>query len=139
MKRVVGHILCLLVGGYFLMAGATKLIDPVAFFQSILNYQLVGEDLAWLAALYLPFLEIVAALALIIPRTRLAGLVWLAALLLVFQAALASAWVRGLDIDCGCVGSGGSSVLFALVRNTVLLVMLAGVAFAGALRQCKRS
>lgn len=139
MKKLVGHILSLLVGGYFLWAGVTKLSAPADFFQNILNYQLVGEGIAWPLALYLPWLEIVAGLALIWPRLRIGGLIWLGAMLLVFQAGLVSAWLRGLDIDCGCVGSGGSSVVFALVRNTVFLVMLAGIAFVGALRQSKQS
>jgi hypothetical protein len=37
----------------------------------------------------------------------------------IFCAAIASAWIRGLDIHCGCFGhSGTSSTLpFALVRS----------------------
>jgi hypothetical protein len=30
-----------------------------------------------------------------------------AALMVIYMTAIASAWVRGLRIDCGCFGSGG--------------------------------
>jgi Methylamine utilisation protein MauE len=39
--------------------------------------------------------------------TRVAAVVS-AALLVVFLAGLAQAWVRGLSIDCGCFGGGGA-------------------------------
>lgn len=127
MKTWIGHGLSLIVGGFFVWTGLAKLADLPAFFQSILHYQLVGENLAWPLALYLPWLEVVAGLALLKPAFRLAAGAWIASMLAVFIGALASAAARGLDIDCGCVGAGGSSVAFALGRNGLLLAALAGV------------
>lgn len=116
----------LLVGGYFLVAGGSKIPDPRAFQESIEAYRLVGGWPARWAALYLPMLEVVAALALFWRNWRSAGAWVLAGMLVVFQVALASALWRGLDLDCGCVGQGGSSsVLAAFLRNWVLLGLLA--------------
>ena len=56
----------------------------------------------------LPFVEIALGVLLLILglATRLAAVVS-AALLVVFIAGIASAWTRGLRIDCGCFGGGG--------------------------------
>lgn len=125
----VSHMLCLLVGGFFTWTGVVKIAAPVDFFQNVLNYQLIGADLSWWVAMFLPWLEVFAGLGLMLPATRKGGLFWLAGMLAVFIAALLSALMRGLDIDCGCTGGSGTSVTFALVRNGFLLAALAGVFF----------
>jgi Methylamine utilisation protein MauE len=56
----------------------------------------------------LPFLEIaLGGLLLAGLAVRLAASVS-ATLLILFVAAIASAWLRGLQIDCGCFGGGGT-------------------------------
>lgn len=114
-----------LVGGFFLVAGATKIPDPGAFQESIEAYRLVAEWPARVASLYLPMLEVVAALALLCRSWRVAGALILALLLVSFQGALGSALWRGLDLDCGCVGQGGgTTALVAFLRNIGLLGLL---------------
>lgn len=95
----------------FLYAGIVKVWDFAGghwatpkFFEDVLNYHLLPWDAAAVLAVYLPWLEIVAAIGLFTRRWRLGALLILAMLLLVFSAAMASAWFRGLDISCGCFG-----------------------------------
>lgn len=96
----------------FIHAGALKIWDfararPAApdFALSIQQYRLLpSPDLAVLLAVYLPWVEIAAALALFVPRLRLGAATLLAVMSGVFFAALASAWARGLRIECGCFG-----------------------------------
>ena len=45
----------------------------------------------------------------------------MAILLLVFIFAVASAWVRGLSIDCGCFGGGGEVAPGQTAYGTELL------------------
>jgi hypothetical protein len=107
---------------FFLYAGISKILDPAAFSLAIERYQLVGPTLSWGVALWLPWLECLAVLCLWIRNWRQAGLVILIGMVLVFQIALLSALIRGLDISCGCFGSGlESGVLFAFIRNFFLL------------------
>jgi len=95
----------LVLGGLFVYAGAVKVIDPLDFAQNIRNYQLVGQSLSFIAAIVLPWLEILAGLALILGVwTRGAALV-VAGLLVFFIVLTAVTMVRGLDVDCGCFGS----------------------------------
>ena len=95
----------LVLGGLFVYAGAVKVLDPLDFAQNIRNYQLVGQSLSFIAAIVLPWLEILAGLALILGVwTRGAALV-VAGLLVFFIVLTAVTMVRGLDVDCGCFGS----------------------------------
>ena len=107
MLRNKGVILAfrLVLGGLFVYAGAVKVLEPLDFAQNIRNYQLVGQSLSFVAAIVLPWLEILAGLALILAVwTRGAALV-VTGLLVFFIALTAVTMVRGLDVDCGCFGS----------------------------------
>ena len=57
-------LLRLVLGGLFIYAGAVKVLDPLGFAQNIRNYDLVGQSLSFIAAVVLPWLEILAGLAL---------------------------------------------------------------------------
>lgn len=56
-----------------------------------------------------------------------------AALLVVFMAGVASAWARGLSIDCGCFGGGGAAQVGAADYLTELGRDLGFLALAGRL------
>lgn len=130
MRIWIQWLLILLVGGFFLLAGLGKLAEPDAFAQSILRYRIVGTQLAALAALWLPWAEVIWALGLAMPRLRLAATWLLLGLLCFFQVTLFSALVRGLDINCGCLGTiGESGVSMALLRNLGLMAGLAVIAW----------
>jgi len=107
MLRNKGVLLALrlVLGGLFVYAGAVKVLEPLDFAQNIRNYQLVGQSLSFVAAIVLPWLEILAGLALILAVwTRGAALV-VTGLLVFFIVLTAVTMVRGLDVDCGCFGS----------------------------------
>ena len=95
----------LVLGGLFVYSGAVKVVEPLDFAQNIRNYQLVGQSLSFVAAIVLPWLEILAGLALILGVwTRGAALV-VTGLLVFFIVLTAVTMIRGLDVDCGCFGS----------------------------------
>ncbi|MBE0712128.1 MAG: DoxX family membrane protein, partial [Candidatus Aminicenantes bacterium] len=54
----------LVLGGLFVYAGVVKVLDPLDFAQNIRNYRLVGQSLSFIAAVVLPWLEILAGVAL---------------------------------------------------------------------------
>jgi uncharacterized membrane protein YphA (DoxX/SURF4 family) len=91
----------------WLVAGATKVGDLAASGRAVNAYQVMPYDLATVIGAALPFVELALGVLLLLGlATRLAAGVS-AALLVVFIAGIASAWTRGLAIDCGCFGSGG--------------------------------
>jgi hypothetical protein len=122
MRRWLDPLLLAVLSLFFMYAGVVKLLEPVAFARDIQAYQITGPLLSGVAALWIPWIEWLAAL-LAWPRGwRTAALSLLGVLLLVFQVALLSVLVRGLDISCGCLGAGlETGALLALLRNFVLL------------------
>lgn len=104
---VVGLIARLALGGVLLVAGALKVGDPTGSIQSVVAYRLFDYHIAELIGLMLPVVEIALGALLVVGLlTRWGGLAG-AGLMLVFIAGIASAWARGLSIDCGCFGTGG--------------------------------
>jgi uncharacterized membrane protein YphA (DoxX/SURF4 family) len=97
----------LVVGGVFLVAGGLKVGDLDGSVRAVHAYQLTPYPVSEVLGAVLPFLEVGLGLLLVAGlATRVAGAV-AAALLAAFTAGIASAWARGLSIDCGCFGGGG--------------------------------
>jgi uncharacterized membrane protein YphA (DoxX/SURF4 family) len=97
----------LLLGAVFVVAGALKVPDPAAAVRAVRAYQLLPEPLVAPVAFGLPVVEIAVGLALLAGVVVRTAALAAALLLVVFLAAVGSAWVRGLQIDCGCFGNGG--------------------------------
>lgn len=101
----------------FLYAAVPKLLDPVAFAKAIDNYRiafpLIGKGYVYLAAGFLPALEFITALGLVWNRTKRGAALLAIILLVMFVILITQAVARGLNIDCGCFGSGATSKLMA--------------------------
>ncbi|NLG21642.1 MAG: DoxX family membrane protein [Actinomycetales bacterium] len=104
---LVGLVCRLALGGVLLAAGLLKVGDPVGSIQSVVAYRLFDYQIAEMIGLMLPVVEIAVGLLLVLGLfTRWTALIG-AVLMLAFIAGIASAWARGLAIDCGCFGTGG--------------------------------
>lgn len=129
MKRVVSAFTILArigLGGLFLYAGFAKLRDPAAFAREIANYQLLPAIAPHLAAT-LPMVEIVAALSLLLPavRWRRAGALLTFGLLATFLVSVTSVVLRGVNVDCGCFGSGSGPISWWTVARNATLSLVA--------------
>ena len=117
----------------FLIAGALKIADPGLFLEDIQAYRLLPYGLAFATALILPWLEVFASLAVLCKRWDTGALLSLTLIILVFTLALASAWIRGLDINCGCFGHNpetSSNYPLAILRNSAIFLGLVGLLLA---------
>ena len=122
LRTVVAHLCALGVALYFLYAAYPKIKEPRQFRIDIMNYRMLPERYSNLAALFLPWVEVVSAVALLIPKTRRAGAVMTGGLLVFFIAAVGYALSQGLDISCGCTGKDSARAgWFTIARNVVLL------------------
>jgi uncharacterized membrane protein YphA (DoxX/SURF4 family) len=116
------------LGVVWLIAGGLKLPDPAAAERAVRAYQLLPESFVAPVAFGLPALEIAVGVLLLLGLFVRAAAVASVMLLGVFVAAVASAWARGLTIDCGCFGGGGqvdagqTAYLSEIVRDLALLV-----------------
>lgn len=112
-----------LLGAVFLYAGVLKILDPPRFALSIVSYRILPHTAAYVAAAILPWIEALCGLLLVTGKHARAASFLVLILTAIFAAALLSAGIRGLDIDCGCFqGAGTTSIGFALLRDLVLLV-----------------
>jgi uncharacterized membrane protein YphA (DoxX/SURF4 family) len=105
---VVGLLARLILGGVFLVAGGLKVTSPAVSARAVRAFQILPYDLAGYVGYALPVLEILIGLLLIVGlftrvSAALGGLMMLA-----FIIGISSAWARGLSIDCGCFGGGGT-------------------------------
>jgi putative oxidoreductase len=117
------------LGAIFIYAAIPKIADPITFAGSVAAYQILPYFWNYLAAAILPFLELVCGVLLITGIRVRTGALIIAALNLLFIAALSSAIARGLDIDCGCFRQGGpkTSPWLALGRDLLFLAMTLAV------------
>jgi putative oxidoreductase len=119
-------MLRLLAGGVFLVAGVLKVLDPARFAADIDHFRLLPYFAVAPLALYLPWLEIICGLAVFVGASRRSALGLLLALTVVFIAAITSAWMRGLDIRCGCFGAASTA---PLAYDLFFDVILGGLLF----------
>ena len=104
----IGLLSRLTLGGVLFVAGYLK-VDKLDISQmAVRSYELLPIPIANVLGLTLPFFEVVIGLLLILgAATR-----FVAALggftMFIFIIAIAQAWARGLNIDCGCFGGGGT-------------------------------
>lgn len=127
------------LGLLFVVAALPKLADPPSFAHMIYNYRLLPGGLVNLAALVLPWLELLAGVALLLGVWSRSAASVIAVLLLVFMTAIAINLLRGNAIDCGCfdVRDAGKSVAerladmrWDLLRDLGMLAMAGQILWA---------
>lgn len=123
-NKTVLFVFRVVLGGLFVYAGVVKVGDPLDFAQDIRNYQLVGQSLAFIAALILPWLEIVAGVFLIAGIWKRGAALVVSGLLVFFIALTAVTMVRGLDVDCGCFGAIGRKAGWSVVLEDLAMLFL---------------
>lgn len=133
-KQIFAHLCALAVAAYFLYAAYGKVgyAGTRQFAIEIGNYKILPPAYVNLPAVFMPWWEVAAAIALIVPATRRAGAIIIGGMLLMFIAAVSySALHLGLKISCGCTGAGsGPAGWLTIGRNALLLAgTIAAVCF----------
>lgn len=105
---VVGLLARLILGGVFLVAGALKVTTPEAMAKATQAYQLLPHDVAAYVGYALPTIEIILGLLLVLGLFTRVAAILTSLLVVAFVIGIAQAWARGLTIDCGCFGGGGT-------------------------------
>jgi uncharacterized membrane protein YphA (DoxX/SURF4 family) len=127
------------LGVFFVAAALPKVVDPPGFAHMIYNYRIVPGAFVNLMALVMPWLELLAGLALILGIWTRTSAAAIGALLGVFIVAISFNLARGNAIDCGCfdVASAGKSVAeritdmwWVVIRDVGMLAMVAQILWA---------
>jgi putative oxidoreductase len=126
--RAVVRTAQLAVGIVLAWAALAKLGDIPGLARDIHHYRLVplaGENLL---AIVLPWIELAAAVSLLLGIRARAGSLVAAGLMVVLTAAVALAIARGLNIECGCFGTAGAGrVGIAKLLENLAILTAAGV------------
>ncbi len=118
----------IVAGLIFLASALGKIADVPAFAESIHNFRLepvIPMVATNLLAMTIPWVELVAGLALVTGVRPKAGAFVYTVLIAVFTVGVLAAMVRGLSFDCGCFGkaSAGPVGLKKLAENLVMIAL----------------
>jgi uncharacterized membrane protein YphA (DoxX/SURF4 family) len=108
LRNLIGLLARLILGVALVVAGALKVTHPAVSAQAVRAYQIFSYDVAGYVGYALPVVEILIGLLLVAGLfTRVCAVVG-ALLMVAFIVGISSAWARGLALDCGCFGGGGT-------------------------------
>ena len=104
----LGLLARLILGIVLIVAGGLKVTSPLVSARAVRAFQILPYDFAGYVGYALPVVEILIGLLLVAGLfTRLSAAVG-GLLMVAFIIGISSAWARGLSIDCGCFGGGGT-------------------------------
>ncbi len=126
----------IVVGALFIYAGVTKIGTPQTFSDSIATFQLMPPQLINLLALALPPFEIIVGLMLFSKLGLRPAAFSVLVLAVMFALAILQALGRGLQVDCGCFGSGEPSAFrtWASLGRDLLLMGAAALIYLASLK-----
>jgi uncharacterized membrane protein YphA (DoxX/SURF4 family) len=117
----------IIVGGFFVIAGAAKLGQPaVLFLNQIESYGILPHDLVLPLAHVLPWLEIFSGLFFLLGLFSRWALLLLGVQLAFFSVAISVAMFMGTaPEDCGCLPGVSETPTQALARDLIMIALLA--------------
>lgn len=125
----IGLVARLVLGGIMLYAGLTKVGDLTGSVQNVMAYEIFPYEISRAIGILLPVVEIALGVLLLVGLLTRASAAVVGALMTAFVVGIISAWARGLSIDCGCFGTGGTidpedtTYLLDIVRDLALLLL----------------
>ena len=105
---LIGLLARLTLGVVLMVAGGLKVTSPKVSAMAVRAFQILPYDLAGYVGYALPVVEVAVGLLLVAGLFTRAAAVVGGLLMLAFVIGIISAWTRGLSIDCGCFGGGGT-------------------------------
>ena len=127
------------LGAIFIAAALPKISDPPSFAHMIYNYRLLPGHLINISALAMPWVELLAGLALVLGVWVRPARWLIAAMLVTFIIAIAINLLRDNAIDCGCFDVSAANLTheerirdmwLVILRDVGMLIMCAQLAFA---------
>jgi len=122
-RERVALVLAYLIGFVFLYSSSVHLANPYAFLSHIYSYGVVSERVGIVGATLLPSLQLTIGVSLLFfSRLRRTGLLIASILLLGFTGLQLQAWLRGLNIACGCFSNSHEDPInwFTISRTGLL-------------------
>jgi uncharacterized membrane protein YphA (DoxX/SURF4 family) len=117
-----------ILGITFIYASYYKILSPTDFAKMVYGYNLFPEVLINLIAIFLPFVELISGLSLLLGIYPRSAALIINGLLLSFIILLTINIIRGHEFDCGCFSAkeSGSPKMMAnmmVIRDVIYLTM----------------
>lgn len=113
------------MGLVFLYASYDKILNPEAFAKAVFNYQILPDTAVNIAALVLPWLELLIGLSLVAGISLEGSTVISASLMAIFISSLIFNQIRGLDINCGCFSTDATDdyiSIWTIIRDVLFFL-----------------
>ena len=114
----------IVLGAIFVYASFDKMANPDAFLKIIHNYRLLPVQLENPIAIFMPWMELITGLMLIVGKWEKASLLLYSIIMVIFVIALSQALMRGLDISCGCFSVNTSTTSEVWLRIILDIITL---------------
>ena len=131
MRNAILLCLRLVLAGLFFYAGVVKAGASQEFAIALLPFTLVPPEWTMPLALSLAWIEILAAILLLLPRVFPLGAALVCALCVLFISVLSWPLWNGIVVSCGCFGADDSpsawKMLLAIGRDILLLAAASAI------------
>ena len=133
MMRVTIFVARLLLGAIFVVAAVPKIADPPSFAHMVSNYTIIPPGFVNSAALLLPWIEMLAGIALVVGIFRQTAAKLVGILLVVFVLGIGINLARDHAVQCGCFDVHAAEkshhqlireMRWVLIRDTALLAVV---------------
>lgn len=135
LRRNAVIMLRLIFGAILIYAGAVKAGSSQEFAFAIENYRVLNLNLSAWVAVWLPSLELLTGILLISGFWPKSISIVNVIIMFIFFCMILQAYIRNLDIVCGCFSASSGTVNFTkLLENGLLLaggVILTRLVFSG--------
>jgi protein-disulfide isomerase/uncharacterized membrane protein YphA (DoxX/SURF4 family) len=125
----LGALVRVALGVIWIWAAWSKLREPRTFLQAVRAYDVTPEWLSKAIGYGLPVLEFCVGVLLILGLALRLAAILSAALFVVFLVGIVQAAARGIKLECGCFGGGGTSdqtqYTLDILRDLGLLILAA--------------
>ena len=112
------------LGITFIYASYYKILSPTDFAKMVYGYNLFPEVLINLIAIFLPFIELISGLSLLLGIYPRSAALIINGLLLAFIILLTINIIRGHEFDCGCFSAKETgSPIMMVVRDMIYIIM----------------
>lgn len=132
MKKISNIFLNLIriaLGLIFIYAAIPKILNPNEFSDAVNNYRILPYFLVNIVAICLPWVELLFGVFLVIGIRLKAASFGVLLLMVLFIIAIASAWIRGININCGCFGLKEEIISIKEIMRDILFLLMALITF----------
>ena len=116
-----------IIGLTFIYASFHKILAPADFAKIVYGYDLFPNEAINVIAIVIPFVELIAGLALILGIYPRAAALIINGMLVAYTIVLSINLIRGHEFDCGCFSAKEAGIFSSaestLVRDIVYLIL----------------